>query len=159
MKKKLILTFALLLMVALAGYMATIEIGARRGMPVAQGELGRWYDQGLWLHFKNQEKALYWYEKSAKADYHKAQFNLGLLMQEQGRFERAAYWYARAAIQGFASAQYNLAVLFQEGKGVTKNLKTANLLFEKAALQGDEMAQYSLGIAYAKGSGIKADHS
>lgn len=164
MSKKTIAVWFLWVFVATAlalpvAYIGAIEIGARRGFPEAQNELGRWYDQGIWLHTSNQQDASIWYSKAAENDYAKAQYNLGLLIEAQRDYQRAAYWYLRAAIQNFSPAQNNLAVMHAKGLGVSRDIQKANHWYEKAAQNGNEKAQYSLGIAYANGEGIAVDHS
>ncbi|MDP3478836.1 MAG: tetratricopeptide repeat protein [Desulfoprunum sp.] len=151
--------FVAMVLVLPVAYIGFIEVSARRGFPEAQSELGRWHDQGIWLHTSNQEEAATWYSKAAENDYAEAQYNLGLLLSEQRDYQRAVYWYLRAAIKDFSPAQNNLAVMYAKGLGVSKNLRMANHWYEKAAQNGHEKAQYSLGIAYAEGEGIAIDHS
>ncbi len=159
MTKKTIVTWLLgiflIIAVALpAAYIGVTELAARRGIPEAQSELGRWYDEGLWLHPTNKREAATWYTKAAESGYAKGQYNLGLLLKQQGDYQGAAHWYLLAAKQDYAPAQNNLAVLYFEGLGVTKNQRTAVFWYEKAAQNGNEIAQYSLGLAYMNGRGV-----
>lgn len=154
MKKRVLIWMLVAFIIGISfvgGYVALIEIGARRGSPDAQNELGRFYDLGLWLHFVNRDEAIYWYKKAAELDYAKAQYNLGLKLQEEGDYQQSAYWYFHAALQNFAPAQNNLAVLYSKGLGLSKNPKEAVRWFEKAAENGNPRAQYTLGIRYING--------
>jgi uncharacterized protein len=153
MIKKILVICILFLVASFSGYVALIHVGANRGNSFAQGELGHWYDSGKWLHSKNQTKALYWYLLSAEAENEIAQFNLGLLLTEQGNYEKAAYWYLRAAQNGVVQAQFNLSIFYKTGKGLDKDLVKAFFWTEKAAMQGHANAQFNLAIAYLKGLG------
>ncbi|QGM97869.1 SEL1-like repeat protein [Methylocystis parvus] len=62
------------------------------------------------------------------------------------------------AQQGDASAQYELAVRYADGRGVSRDAKTAAQWFEKAAEQGLAPAQYRLGSLYEKGIGVERDY-
>jgi tetratricopeptide (TPR) repeat protein len=56
--------------------------------------------------------------KAADAGDHDAEYNLGVLLQEQGQGEEAEQWYRKAAGAGHHPAENNLAVLLQEqGQG------------------------------------------
>lgn len=139
-------------------YIGITEIAARRGIPVAQSELGRWYYEGIWLHPTNKQEAAKWYTKAAESHYVKGQYNLGLLLENKGDYQGAAHWYSLAANQGYPPAQNNLAVLYSEGLGIQKNLHTAFFWYQKAAENGHAIAQYSLGLAYLKGRGVNIDN-
>lgn len=152
--KKILIAILLLIAFLFPAYIGFVHIAAQKGSSTAQGELGYWYDKGEWLHPKNREKAFYWYQKSASQNDYVAQFNLGVMMANEGNFKLAAGLYLHSALQNYDAAQNNLANLYREGKGVKQNSKTANFWLEKAAVQGNGFAQYSLGKAYAKGDGV-----
>ena len=139
------------------GFIGLVEVSARSGNPAMQNELGRWYDNGIWLHPKNKQTAAIWYQRSAESNYAKAQYNLGLLFKEQGDYQQAVRWYQRAANQKYAAAQLNLGVLYSEGLGVKKDLKKAIYWIEMGAENGDSIAEYELGRAYMTGRGVRAD--
>lgn len=162
MKKKSTLTlltriivFFILAFVISGGLIGIVEVGARSGSPEAQAELGRWHDEGILLHTKDKDKAIYWTTKAAAQEYPKAQFNLGLLMEEKRNYHDAGFWYLAAATQDFAAAQNNLAMLYSRGLGVPSDRQKANYWFEKAAQNGNRYAQLSIGIAYANGDGVE----
>jgi TPR repeat protein len=141
------------------GYIALVHIGASKGSLSAQGTLGYWYDAGAWLHSKDRDKAVYWYQKAAAANDPMAQFNLGLVMAAEKNFTYAAKWHLHAALQDYAPSQNSLAILYLEGKGVERNAEKAIFWAEKAAIQGNKHAQYLLGKAYSKGEGVRKDRS
>jgi TPR repeat protein len=70
---------------------------------------------------------------------------------DKGDFKRAARLFAPLAKQGDALAQFKLGVMYDDGKGVKKNLKTAQDWYTKSADQGLADAQYNLGLGYYSG--------
>ena len=93
-------------------------------------------------HYKQKDykKAVYWYKKSAKQGYAKAQISLGL-MYAQGHgvlkdYKQAVYWYKKSAKQGNPQAQYVLGLVYETGKGVSKDYKKAIYWLKKSAKQG-----------------------
>ena len=54
-----------------------------------------------------------------------------------------------------AIAQVNLGFLYKNGKGVERNLRTAEQWFRKAADQGSSRAQNNLGNMYLQGIGVE----
>ena len=75
-----------------------------------------------------------------------AQNNLGVLYEEQGKFEQAEKYYKLAADNGDAIAQSNLGVLYEE----QDKFEQAEKYYKLAADNGDAIAQSNLGILYEK---------
>ena len=97
---------------------------ANEGHVDSQFNVGLMYEQGIGVD-KNEEKAVYWYGKSAAQGNSAAQYNLGVLY-ENGRgckidFEKANMWYRKASVQGDALAIGNLGMLYVRGQGVKEN--------------------------------------
>jgi TPR repeat protein len=63
----------------------------------------------------------------------------------------------KAAEGGHANAQCLLGICYDDGKGVTKDLKTAAEWYAKAAVQGYAGAQLLSGICYHDGTGVAQD--
>ncbi len=61
------------------------------------------------------------------------------------------------ALDGNAAAQYEVGLRLADGRGVTRDPKTAAGWFEKAARQGLAPAAYRLGSLYEKGIGVARD--
>ena len=150
---------AILLVIAMivlsAAYVGLIELAARRNSLPAQNELGRWHDLGIWFHPKDGQSAIYWYSLAANSDYPEAQFNLGLLMEDNKNYKTAAYWYLRSALHCYAPAQNNLATFYSKGLVLNKSDEKAADWYKKAADQGNKFAQFSLGLDYVKGTGVE----
>lgn len=111
---------------------------------------------------QDDERAFFWYQKSALRGVTAAQFNLGrMYVHGQGvtqNHERAVFWYRKAAEQDHPAAQTDLAFMYYHGQGVAQDYEQAVFWFHKAAKQGHDKAQYRLGWMYANGFGVGQDH-
>ncbi len=135
-----------------------LHIAAEAGDPLAQNNLGVYYENGLGGLTKSADDAVTWYRKSAEQGFAVGQSSLGTMYLE-GRgtvrsYSSAARWFQKAADQGNTIAQLNLGKLYRDGRGVTKNLSLAARNFRKAANGGNAEAQYAVGQAYANGEGF-----
>lgn len=101
--------------------------------------------------------AMEWYREGARTGDPKAQFYLGLALEEgaQGRRDPVAArgWYKRAAEGGHGLAQYKLAVMLQSGVGGPVDLNEARRLYERAATQNVVEAKYNLAVMLRDGGG------
>ena len=139
---------------------AALHARAEQGHAISQFNLGVAYELGKGVP-QDQEKAFYWYSKSAEQGDPPAQYNLGLMYQEGKTvpqdYKKAVYWYTKAAEQGDAGAQFNLGVAHERGKGVSQNDKKTVYWYAKAAEQGHAGSQYNLGLMYYQGQGVSQD--
>ena len=62
-----------------------------------------------------------------------------------------------AVAAGQPAAQYELATRYADGRGVSRDLQQARLLFEKAAQQNLAPAQFRLGAIFERGIGAERD--
>jgi TPR repeat protein len=98
------------------------------------------------------EAARRWLERAAKSGHVKAQYNLAVILQNDGEEEAAQGWYKRAAAQKHVKAAYNLGLLYlDEAPG------TAIKYLGQAAAAGHPQAQYQLALLYDEGRGVTAD--
>lgn len=116
---------------------------AEAGNAGAQNNLGVMYYEGESVPQDNQ-KAIYWWQKSAEQGNPYAQANLGL-MYYKGKSvpqdnQKAVYWYQKSAEQGFADAQDALGAMYALGNGVPQDYQRAYVWTSLAAAQGDENA-------------------
>ena len=106
--------------------------------------------------------AVQWYAKSAKAGDQQGQMHLATMYRD-GRgvarnFKEAERWFSMAADQGSAWAQMSLGLLYTHGgDGLPQDYARAVDLFRKAADQNDPDALYNLGWAYESGLGVPQD--
>ena len=164
-----------------AAEMKNVEAKINRLMKVAeQGDvevqhyLGWLYNNGWGGIPKDDEKALYWWEKAAQEDAD-AQFKLGWMYRHglgvSKDLEKARYWLEKAAEQDHiyaedklredrrdAETQFEFGEEYYYGRGVvSKDLEKAVFSFEKAAEHGHAEAQFRLGWIYYYGDGVPED--
>ena len=111
--------------------------------------------------YKDNEKALYLLEQSAKQGNQDAQYKLGVCYYKGEGVERdyvkAVEWLEKAAEQGNAEAQKDLGVCYYNGRGVEKDYAKAVRWFQKSAEQGYGEAQGWMGCCYEYGYGVTID--
>ena len=125
---------------------------AAQGNPVAQSNLGAFYQNGKGVP-KDELEAARLFRCAAEQGNSSGQSNLGLCC-EYGKGvpkdeQEAVRWYKLAADQGHARAMNNLGVCYQIGKGVEKNEKMAAKWYFLAADQGHPLAQSNLENVWA----------
>ncbi len=120
---------------------------AQNGDAAAQNSIGICYFDGNGVE-KDEEKAVYWFRKSAEQGHAHAQYNLGLRhYYGQGveqDYKKAMQWFQKAANQGLSSAMNNIGVLYKNGLGVEKDYTQAIAWFKKAADKGNKKAKENL---------------
>ena len=77
---------------------------------------------------------------------------------KEGDNDTALQTFKPIAEKGDMIAQFNLAKMYREGKGVSKDYKSAIKWFNLSAEQGNAAAQYHLGVAYSFGLGVVPDY-
>lgn len=118
---------------------------AQAGNAEAQYVLGVMYSHGRGVGRDLAESAR-WYEKAAQQGHARAQFNLGFMLYNDGRYAAAAPWLLKAAEQGVAMAQGLVGAMYADGKGVAKDPLRAYWWTLRAAEQGVAGAQYDAGM-------------
>jgi tetratricopeptide (TPR) repeat protein len=89
------------------------------------------------------------------ANQHVIMFERGVDAYMAGRYDDCdEYWWPLARA-GDAMAAYNLGLLYYTGKGVNKDLDTAENFYRYAADRGVTAAQSILGLLYIKGDDFK----
>jgi TPR repeat protein len=104
---------------------ALLERAAAQGLPLAYGQLGAIYQQGLGTE-ADPAQALAWYRRGAALGDPQASYGLGLMYQNgngvAANLGEAAKWYRMSAARGHARAQFMLGVMLFQGRGVPKDL-------------------------------------
>lgn len=99
---------------------------------------------------QDDNKAVYWYEKSAKQGHIDGQFYLGWIYDEglgvEIDDEQPMYCYQQSAKQGHAKAQNNLGNMYHTGKAIH--------LYDQAVPKGILESQYNVGLLYFLGRGL-----
>ena len=103
------------------------------------------------------EKAEHWYKKAVNQGSSWAEFRLGLLYREEGRYKDAVYWLTSASNNDITEAAYELGLCYYEGNGVEKDYTESFNLFRKAAESNNGQALLKLGESYRYGRGVSID--
>ena len=156
---------------------------AEAGNITAQFGLGYLYHEGNGVPL-DQQKALYWWTKSAEQGDESSKIALNLLYDngqvsskaEQSHPEEDASEMDSSLktmfdedenslkdIQNFnakdARHQHNLALAYMKGRGVEQDYSKAFYWFHKASEQGLSRSQYNLAYLYRQGTGIAKDYT
>lgn len=120
---------------------------AELGEVVAMTELGEAYRDGEGVT-EDQGQAMQWFRRAADAGSSSGMVLLGamyLLENVPGASdEEAARWFQKAADRENPAGLYDLASMYESGRGVTRNLATAQQLYRRAATLGNGEAQRRL---------------
>ncbi|KMQ88758.1 tpr repeat sel1 subfamily [Lasius niger] len=129
---------------------------AQAGNPQAQYALGSLYDLGQEGLPQTEEKAVFWWKKSAKKNASSAyalalcyQFGEGVQMDAQ----KAQSYNHLASDLGSPEGALAMGLSYQLGKGVAKNGSEAFKYYKLAAKRGNIEGEILLGNAYLEGLG------
>lgn len=157
--KKWLISIAVVFALAVALAWAVVKLNvlsAEDGSAAAQCNAGVFYENG-WFLFKSDEKAIYWYGKSAAQGYPMCQYNLARMLAKKNEYSSAFSWFLKAAKQNHPMSQYALGRMYSDGQGVPRDVKIAAYWMKKAAEQDITQAQLFLATMYAKGEGVPFD--
>ena len=133
---------------------------AEQGLLDAQDRVGYLYEN--FNLFKNEQKAVEWYQKAAEQGYAESQCDLGVMYEYGHGVEqndkKAVEWYQKAAEQGYARGLCNLGTMYEDGKGVAQNYQKALELYQKAAEQEYARGQMKLAEMYYYGHALNQNH-
>jgi TPR repeat protein len=128
-----------------------LKIKADKGDPDAQCALGwrYFYGQGVPIDY---HEGVQWWQKSAGQGYTSAYVALGFACERglgvKTNFSQAVTWYRKAADHKNPEGQFFLALCYASGKGVPKDIETANNLCDEAATMGLRQAQRTRGLGF-----------
>ena len=127
---------------------------AAQGLPVAQYELGQFYQHPWDPEIRDLGEAFKWYSRAADQGYANAQDELGG-MYEFGLgaprdYAEAEKWFAKAG------DYYSIAKMYDD---VAQNRPLAAKWYRKLADQGDKYAMFRLGEMYRDGEGVLRDYA
>ncbi|KAM0893915.1 hypothetical protein ACQ4PT_024816 [Festuca glaucescens] len=127
--------------------MGYYQRAAELGHPVGMCNLGVSY---LEADPPEAEEAVRWFYPAASAGNVRAQYNLGLCLQNGKGIKRnqreAAKWYLRAAEGGNVRAMYNVSLCYCLGEGFTQDHVRAKKWLQLAADCGHKKALYECGL-------------
>ncbi|MBX9722334.1 MAG: sel1 repeat family protein [Candidatus Obscuribacterales bacterium] len=143
---------------------AELQKKAQQGSPVAQFELGEFYEASKENDSFKWENTVKWYKKSADQGYAPAQAALGVFYTTgDGGLTvsnaEAVRLFQKSAAQGCAEGQYQLADMYADGwEGHPPKYSEAIKWYEKACAQKHPRAFRKLAALYASGHGGAKSH-
>ena len=118
------------------------------------------YERGEGVE-QNEERALYWYRRSAEGGNGGAMYNLGRCYKMghgvEQNWQEAVKWYEQGAQCGNLQSMHNLACCYEHGEGVEQNMTEAIRWYTAAAEGGNADAMHNLGWHYDHGEGVEQD--
>ena len=116
---------------------------ADMGNGEAMCRIGLLYDSGKGVT-KNIDTANQWYLKAGEAGLSYGYYNLANNYNSAEEYTKAMEYYLKAADMGNGEAMCQIGLLYNLGKGVAKNIDTANQWYLKAGEAGDSDGYYCL---------------
>lgn len=87
-----------------------------------------------------------------------AQYFMGLIDYEEGKYIQSFNWQYSAAHGGRSDAQYELGGMYLDGIGTNRNITLAIKWLRKSAEQLNADAQYDLGVLYYEGNVVRQNY-
>lgn len=111
---------------------------------------------------KDTHKAAVNFLKAARMGHAQAQYNLGLLLCNEGKacsqgIEKSVCWFHKAADQGYVPAYWEMGNAYREGLGVEQDFHEAAEWFSRGVQAGDSSCMTFLGLMYFRGEGMPKD--
>ncbi|MEZ5708432.1 MAG: tetratricopeptide repeat protein [Blastomonas sp.] len=134
---------------------------SRSGDAAGDEALAWYYETGTVVR-RDAVRAVTLYRRAALAGLPRAQWRLGVMLDE-GRGvdgaqpDEAFEWFAAAANQGHGPAWASLGVMFATGRGAAQDFEQALKCYLKAASLGEAHGFYGIGVQFAMGEGVKPD--
>ncbi len=120
-----------------------------KSFEIDNNRVASFYLGGMYFEENDEEKGLYYLQKSAEQGNIDAMFDLGVLYLDgevvKQDDKKAFDYFSYAAQKGDAGSQFYVGVFYKEGKVVKQSDEDAKYWLEAAADQGDEDAIEALG--------------
>ena len=145
----------------LARAVELLSVGAERGHPGAQHDLGKMLRDGLGVA-QDEAAAIPLIRQAAEYGFHWAQVSLGKIYRD-GRgtpqdWDQARHWFEQAADQNNGHAHHDLGRIYLNGFGVAVDAPRAERHFLEAAQYEFHWSLAELGFLYRDGApGVPAD--
>ena len=115
---------------------------AEKGSALDQALLGNMYFDGISVR-QNYERALYWYQQSAKQGNPAGQFWLGSAYYTgkgiNQDYAKALQWFRKSADQNDIASQNMVGLIYEYGNGININKTTAKEWYGKSCDNGDQI--------------------
>jgi membrane protease YdiL (CAAX protease family)/tetratricopeptide (TPR) repeat protein len=168
------------LAVARQSAFAIYSPAALAGDPMAQAELGYWYQHGPG-GMRDLAKSVEMYRQAAEQGYARAEFALGFMYvnglvippgtEDASKknpdaipyadrsihqdYPTAFAWFTKSAAQDDPKAEYYLGQFYQKGTGVARDDAKAFYWYERSARHDIPYAEWDLAYLYEKGLGVQ----
>ena len=116
------------------------------GEAAEAGERFAYHIMGIAYLNESKEKAIECWEKAASMGCNSSMYNLGVIQQQEEKYEKAFDLFKKPAEFGDEMAQYALANMLYKGLGVEKNVREAWHWNEKSVNFGYTPARYLLSV-------------
>ena len=141
-------------------YINKLQKRAKREDAEAQFELAQKLFLGIDFE-KNDEWALYYYEKSAENGNRDAQSTMGMFYFQgnyvEQDYEKAVSFFLKAKEQDDIIAYACLGICYEEGIVLQQDYKQAFYCYQYAANEGNDIALCRLGMLYLRGISVGKD--
>ncbi|KAK8842043.1 hypothetical protein M9Y10_026261 [Tritrichomonas musculus] len=106
----------------------------------------------------NLSKAAHFFEQAAKHNHPASFMELATIYEKKHNYKEVAKYLKKAANIGNQYAIFNLGKLYYEGRGVERDINTAEKYFQKAAASNNPNILYNIGLAYDDDDFTKAEY-
>jgi len=141
------------------------ELAANEGYARAQHFLGIMFDSRFIenSHYKDNEKALFWYKMAADNNHPDSMLNLATLYNSEvigNKKDVKKYFYYLEKASNFRNvdAMFLLGQAYENGLGTDVDYKKSLKWYKAAAKFGDLQSMYNVGVFYTKGRGVTIDY-
>ena len=111
------------------------------------GYLGLCYELGYGVE-KNEQQALYWYDKAFEMDEGWACYRYGCILYTKGSFEKALQCFVKGKNTFWGKAALAAGQMYEKGEGTTVDINKAVEMYRLSVLQNDITSYYEYTDAY-----------
>ena len=126
------------------------------GDPIAQCIMGVGYYYGTFVE-QDKEKGLMLLEKACDCDCTDALNTIGMVLNEEKRYEESFSYHKRSAEKGDMYGLHNLGNAYFYAKGVERDVKKAFDLWSEAADKGNPDSHFTIGNIFFRGEYVEQD--
>jgi hypothetical protein len=124
------------------------------GDPIAQCIMGMGYYYGTFVE-QDKEKGMMLLKKACDCDCTDALNTIGMVLNEEKRYEESFPYHQRSAEKGDMYGLHNLGNAYFYARGVEQDIKKAYSLWGEAAVKGNPDSHYTLGNLFFRGEYVE----
>ena len=126
------------------------------GDPIAQCIMGIGYYYGTFVE-QDKEEGMMLLKKACDCDCTDALNTIGMVLNEEKRYEESFPFHKRSAELGDMYGLHNLGNAYFYARGVEQDVKKAYSLWGEAAVKGNPDSHYTLGNIFFRGKYVEQD--